>query len=90
MVKPAESLPRGAPLLAAEESPGIIHRERGSEDMRQEQLSLVPPAARRVLHLGCGKGDLGAALKARGNVEVIGLESDQAAIAEAQERLDRA
>ena len=45
-------------------------------DVRTEIVDLVPARARRVLDLGCSTGWLGAALKERGDVEVVGIERD--------------
>ncbi len=59
------------------------------ESVRPEIVALVPPGARRVLDLGCASGALGAALKGRGEVEVVGVERDPAYAAEARERYDR-
>jgi methionine biosynthesis protein MetW len=59
------------------------------ESPRQDVQALVPAAARRVLDLGCASGAMGAALKARGAVEVVGVESDREYAAQAAGRLDR-
>jgi methionine biosynthesis protein MetW len=59
------------------------------ESVRPEIVALVPPGARRVLDLGCASGALGAALKARGDVEVVGIEREPAYAAEASKRYDR-
>lgn len=59
------------------------------ENDRPEVRALVPAGARRVLDLGCSSGALGAALKAGGAGEVIGVESDHALAIDAQRRLDR-
>ena len=48
------------------------------ESVRPEIVDLVPAAARRVLDLGCSTGWLAAALKARGPVEVVGVEREPA------------
>jgi methionine biosynthesis protein MetW len=64
-------------------------RAHAYENARPEVQALVPPSARRVLDLGCASGALGAALKARGDVEVVGIESDAAYAGDAGERLDR-
>jgi 2-polyprenyl-3-methyl-5-hydroxy-6-metoxy-1,4-benzoquinol methylase len=56
---------------------------------RPEVQALVPREARRVLDLGCAAGALGAGLKARGDVAVVGVELDPAHAREAQRRLDR-
>jgi protein-L-isoaspartate O-methyltransferase len=56
---------------------------------RPELQALVAPSARSILHLGCGDGRLGAALKARQGAEVVGIERDPGAARAAAERLDR-
>ena len=59
------------------------------ENSRPEVRALVPPGARRMLDLGCASGALGAALKASGVAEVVGVERDGAYAADARARLDR-
>ena len=59
------------------------------ESVRSEIVDLVPAAARRVLDLGCSTGWLAAALKERGEVEVVGIEREPAYAALAKERCDR-
>jgi 2-polyprenyl-3-methyl-5-hydroxy-6-metoxy-1,4-benzoquinol methylase len=59
------------------------------ESVRSEIVDLVPARARRVLDLGCSTGWLASALKARGDVEVVGIEREPAYAAEARERCDR-
>jgi methionine biosynthesis protein MetW len=59
------------------------------ESERPEIVGLVPERARRVLDLGCATGWLAAALKARGPVEVVGVEREPEYAAEARERCDR-
>src|SRR3954447_14417450 len=56
---------------------------------RPEVRALVPASARRVLDIGCSAGALGAALKERGPVEVVGIELDSSLAREAEGRLDR-
>jgi 2-polyprenyl-3-methyl-5-hydroxy-6-metoxy-1,4-benzoquinol methylase len=48
------------------------------ESVRAEIVELVPAEVRRVLDLGCSTGWLAAALKARGDVEVVGIEREPA------------
>ena len=55
---------------------------------RPEVQALVPASARRVLDLGCAAGAVGAGLKERGTVEVVGVELDPALAREAERRLD--
>jgi methionine biosynthesis protein MetW len=59
------------------------------ETRRPEIVDLVPARARRVLDLGCASGALGAALKERGDVEVVGIELDPSYAAAAAEVYDR-
>ncbi|MCW3066915.1 MAG: wbbL 5 [Solirubrobacterales bacterium] len=57
------------------------------ENPRPDIQALVPPGARRVLDLGCASGALGAALRARGDVAVVGIERDPDYAADAAARL---
>jgi len=59
------------------------------ENDRPEVRLLVPADAARILDLGCSSGALGAALKASGVEEVVGVESDPVLAADARGRLDR-
>jgi len=59
------------------------------ESVRSEIVDLVPAGARRVLDLGCSTGWLAAALKERGEVEVVGIEREPAYAAEAAIHCDR-
>jgi len=63
-------------------------RARAYESPRPEVLALVPPGARRVLDVGCATGALARALKARGDVEVVGVERDPASAAQARRHCD--
>ncbi len=67
----------------------VIHRWpslRG--DHRQDLLDRIGANARSVLEFGCGEGALGAALKQRQKVRVVGIELDAHAAALAKKRLD--
>lgn len=64
-------------------------REASYESARPDVQELVPTTARAVLELGCSNGALGAALKARQDVSVLGVEYDPAYTAIAEGRLDR-
>ena len=55
---------------------------------RSDVLELIPRSARRVLDVGCGAGRLGAALKQRQPVEVVGIEYNPHAAQRAREVLD--
>jgi GT2 family glycosyltransferase/tetratricopeptide (TPR) repeat protein/2-polyprenyl-3-methyl-5-hydroxy-6-metoxy-1,4-benzoquinol methylase len=56
---------------------------------RPEVVALIPETARTVLDVGCGAGRLGEALKARQQVQVVGIELNEAAAAAARQRLDQ-
>ncbi len=56
---------------------------------RPEVMALVPRTARAILDIGCGAGRLGEALEARQSAEVVGIELDTAAAAQARRRLDQ-
>jgi 2-polyprenyl-3-methyl-5-hydroxy-6-metoxy-1,4-benzoquinol methylase len=59
------------------------------EFARPEVVALIPTTARNILEIGCAGGALGAALKARQNCRVTGLEYVAEAAARAEPRLDR-
>ncbi|MDX6699293.1 MAG: hypothetical protein QOE65_2690 [Solirubrobacteraceae bacterium] len=59
------------------------------ENARPDVQALVPRHARRILDVGCAAGALGAALKARQDVEVVGIDADPEYARLARERLDR-
>jgi methionine biosynthesis protein MetW len=58
------------------------------ESVRPEIVGLVPARVRRVLDLGCSTGWLAEALKARGEVEVVGVEREPEYAREARARCD--
>jgi 2-polyprenyl-3-methyl-5-hydroxy-6-metoxy-1,4-benzoquinol methylase len=58
-------------------------------DAKPAFLQLIDPCGLRVLDLGCGGGHNGAMLKKAGAREVVGVELDAGAAAEARKRLDR-
>jgi SAM-dependent methyltransferase len=64
-------------------------RAHAYENPRPEVQALVPVGARRILDLGCASGALGAALKARQECEVVGIESGPDYARDAESRLDR-
>lgn len=64
-------------------------RRGGYESARRDVQTLVPASAGRILDLGCASGSLGAALKQRGAVEVVGIELDADYARDAEARLDR-
>ena len=57
-------------------------------DDRKDLLERIAPTAKSVLEFGCGEGALGAALKQRQKVRVVGIELDHRAAAIAKKRLD--
>lgn len=56
--------------------------------IRPELLEMVPRDARRILEIGCGAGMLGAAIKARQQARVVGIEYDARAAQAASSILD--
>jgi methionine biosynthesis protein MetW len=67
----------------------VDQRALAYETPRQEIARHVPAGARRVLDLGCSSGGLASLLKARGPVEVVGVERDEAYAAAAERHCDR-
>lgn len=67
-----------------------INRADAYESPREDIVARVPASCRNVLDLGCSSGALGAALKRRGNVTVVGVEMDPDYAAAAARNLDRA
>src|SRR6187402_1202274 len=59
------------------------------EAVNQSVLATVPESSSRILDLGCGSGELGAAIKRNQTAEIIGVTFSalEASLAEAQ--LDR-
>lgn len=57
--------------------------------IRPEILKLIPPDAKTILDVGCGSGNLGAALKQRQDCKVIGIEIHPKAAQDASKKLDR-
>ncbi len=57
--------------------------------IRPEMLAFVPAQAKRVLEIGCGSGEFGAALKQEFGAEVTGVELFPEAAETARTRLDR-
>lgn len=59
------------------------------DHQRPEVLGHFPAHAKRVLDVGCGEGTLSLGLPERDQLQVWGIELDDAAAAVAAERLDR-
>jgi SAM-dependent methyltransferase len=57
--------------------------------LREDLLARIPLEAGNILEFGCGEGALAAALKARRECRVVGVELDTAASRIAETRLDR-
>lgn len=64
-------------------------RAHGYEGTRPEVQAHVPLGARNILELGCSTGALGAALKARQETRVTGVELSEQYADEAASRIDR-
>lgn len=64
-------------------------RSKGYETSRPDVQALVPLTSKRILELGCSNGSLGAAIKARQQALVVGVEIDQEYAEIASQRLDR-
>lgn len=77
--------------MAEAPQPEVSHELRrfAYENPRPDVQTMVPADVGRVLDLGCSSGALGAGLKARGAVEVIGVEVDPVYAERAATRLDR-
>jgi methionine biosynthesis protein MetW len=59
-----------------------------ADNDRVDLVDLVAPSRSSVLDVGCGPGQLGAALKARGIARVVGIELNPEAARLAADRLD--
>lgn len=71
-------------------APPVRERRRGGYESARDDVQLhVPGTARSILELGCSSGALGAALKARQRVSILGVEIDPTYAADATEVLDR-
>jgi SAM-dependent methyltransferase len=85
---PAALIAAGRPMVVALDT--YVHSFADYHDHTRPELQrLIPPGARMILDVGCGAGGLGAALKRRGPVEVIGVEADPDAAHAAAQVLDR-
>ncbi len=69
---------------------GRFHKCGYYKQARPELLCQVPLDAQRVLDCGCGSGEFGSALKARGTKVVVGIEIVERAWEEAKNALDDA
>jgi GT2 family glycosyltransferase/glycosyltransferase involved in cell wall biosynthesis/tetratricopeptide (TPR) repeat protein/SAM-dependent methyltransferase len=77
------------PLADVVVEPGAASSAQHGDESLDNILALIPPTAQRVLHLGCGTGTLGAALKTRrAGLEVIGVERDPRSAERARVHLD--
>jgi SAM-dependent methyltransferase len=56
---------------------------------RQEMLAFIPPAAQKILEVGCGGGTFGGLIKKSRNAEIWGVELDPEAAKDAAVVLDK-
>ena len=56
---------------------------------RKEMLDFISGQPKKILEAGCGSGNFGAALKAKFNAEVTGIELFESAAKEAIKKLDK-
>ncbi len=56
---------------------------------RPEMIDFIPPNAKVVLDVGCGEAWFGAQLKKKFNLDVWGIELDEAAGFEARKKIDK-
>ncbi len=77
--------------MFAVSGPAALRESRvvGYETVREDIQAHVPVTARAILELGCSSGALGAALKARQDARVVGVELDPGYARDAEARLDR-
>jgi len=59
------------------------------EALNLDVLHEVPTSARRILDLGCGTGNLGPALRARGAKEIVGVTFSESEATLAAAKMDR-
>jgi GT2 family glycosyltransferase/tetratricopeptide (TPR) repeat protein/SAM-dependent methyltransferase len=78
----------GDPADRTTREPGLVNANRRDPSTRRDLLPYVPQTARRVLHVGCGAGGLGARLKARQPAAVYGVEPRTRPAQRARRRLD--
>ena len=57
--------------------------------VREVEIHLIPPGTERILDVGCGRGDMGKALKERGFKEVAGIEMNEEAAQKGKGYYDR-
>jgi 2-polyprenyl-3-methyl-5-hydroxy-6-metoxy-1,4-benzoquinol methylase len=56
---------------------------------RDDMLAFIPAGVRRILEIGCGTGEFGAAIKRQSDVEIVGVELVESAAAMARQHLDQ-
>ena len=59
------------------------------EQTRAEMLEFIPTGSKKILDIGCGKGEFSILLKKQLNAEVWGIEFDDASSLEAQKKIDK-
>ena len=66
-----------------------MFKKKKKKDKRDDLLLLVPLHVKNVLDVGCGSGILGAKLRKKG-IEVVGIEKDEQAYAQARGKINKA
>lgn len=67
---------------------GRIDKKKKNYEHREDLIALLPPDAKRVLDIGCGRGSMAEHLKERG-IEVVGVEKNAEYAKEAEKYMKK-